>query len=129
MRVYNLIFEVNKPLNASFNGPALQLNQMYGYSVQVVWTGDMNGTLSLQASSDPNNTGIQPVNWTTITGSSTTISDDGGVSWVSVGTTLAAVASSTVTLTASNITAQQVRAIVTIAGTGVTAGYVLIKGF
>jgi hypothetical protein len=56
-------------------------------------------------------------------------SDDNGVSWTNIGTPLIAVASSTVTSVIVTVQAQLVRAIVTTAGVGVTAGYVLVKGF
>jgi hypothetical protein len=56
-------------------------------------------------------------------------SDDQGGSWYAVGATLLAVASSTVSLTVNNVTAQQYRAIVTSAGSGVTPGYVLLRAF
>jgi hypothetical protein len=56
-------------------------------------------------------------------------SDDNGLTWYAIGTALAAVASSTVTTTVANVNSQLIRAVVSAAGTGVTAGYVLIKGF
>lgn len=56
-------------------------------------------------------------------------SDDNGLSFYSVGTPLTAVASSTVQATVANVNSQLLRAIVSTAGTTVTAGYVLIKGF
>ena len=56
-------------------------------------------------------------------------SDDAGATWYNIGTTLTSVASSTVSLTVTNITAQQFRAIVTTAGTGTTAGYVMLRSF
>ena len=56
-------------------------------------------------------------------------SDDAGATWYSIGSPLTAVASSTVSSTITNVTAQQYRAIVTTAGTGVTAGYVLVRAF
>ena len=56
-------------------------------------------------------------------------SDDNGLSWYAVGTPLTAVASSTVQATVANINSQLMRARVSTAGTTVTAGYVLIKGF
>jgi hypothetical protein len=56
-------------------------------------------------------------------------SDDNGLTWYSVGGTLIAVASSTVTITIANVNSQLLRAIVSTAGTAVTTGYVLIKGF
>lgn len=56
-------------------------------------------------------------------------SDDNGLSWYSIGTALAAVASSTVQATVANVNSQLIRARVSVAGSTVTAGYVLIKGF
>jgi hypothetical protein len=54
-------------------------------------------------------------------------SDDNGVSWYSIGTPLTAVASSTVQLTVVDINAALMRVRVSTAGSGVTAGYVMIK--
>jgi hypothetical protein len=57
--------------------------------------------------------------------------DDNGAAtgWYPIGTALLAVANSTVQLTVANIQSQLIRARVSLAGTTVTAGYVLIKGF
>jgi hypothetical protein len=54
-------------------------------------------------------------------------SDDNGASWYSIGAPLTAVASSTVQLTVVDINAGLMRARVSTAGSGVTAGYVMIK--
>lgn len=54
-------------------------------------------------------------------------SDDNGASWYSIGSPLTAVASSTVQATANDINAALVRARVSTAGVGVTAGYVMVK--
>ena len=54
-------------------------------------------------------------------------SDDNGASWYSIGTPLTAVASSTVQVTIADINAALVRARVSTAGVGVTAGYVMVK--
>ena len=56
-------------------------------------------------------------------------SDDNGATWYSIGTPLTAVASSTVQLTVNNVQTALLRARVSTAGVGVTAGYVLLKGF
>lgn len=56
-------------------------------------------------------------------------SDDGGATWYSVGAPLTAVASSTVKLTVNDTNCQLLRARVSTAGVGVTAGYVLLRGF
>jgi len=57
------------------------------------------------------------------------VSNDGGGSWISIGSPLTAVASSTVTAVVASTSATLVRAIVTTAGSGVTAGYVLLRTF
>ncbi len=54
-------------------------------------------------------------------------SDDFGTTWYSIGTPLTAVASSTVQVTTLDVNAAAVRARVSTAGVGVTAGYVMIK--
>jgi hypothetical protein len=54
-------------------------------------------------------------------------SDDNGASWYSIGAPLTAVASSTVQLTVVDINAGLMRARVSTAGSGVTAGYVMVK--
>lgn len=54
-------------------------------------------------------------------------SDDNGASWYAIGTPLTAVANSTVQVTVLDINAALMRARVSTAGSGVTAGYVLIK--
>ena len=54
-------------------------------------------------------------------------SDDNGASWYTIGTPLTAVASSTVQFTITDINAALMRARVSTAGVGVTAGYVMIK--
>lgn len=56
-------------------------------------------------------------------------SDDYGATWYSVGTTLAGVANSTVQLTIANVSSQFYRAIVSSAGSAVTAGYVLVRSY
>lgn len=54
-------------------------------------------------------------------------SDDNGASWYAIGSPLTAVASSTVQITIVDINTALVRARVSTAGVGVTAGYVMIK--
>lgn len=56
-------------------------------------------------------------------------SDDNGATWYAVGTALTAVANSTVQQTVAARSSGLLRARVSTAGTTVTAGYVLIKGF
>lgn len=70
MQVYNKITLRNQALNASFNGPAMQLENMFGYAIQIEWTGTINGTFKLQASTDDNEVanhqGTWPLHWTDI---------------------------------------------------------------
>jgi hypothetical protein len=56
-------------------------------------------------------------------------SDDNGITSYNIGSPITAVANSTVQVTNLNIKSQLVRARVSTAGVGVTAGYVLIKAF
>jgi hypothetical protein len=56
-------------------------------------------------------------------------SEDNGVSWYPIGSAITAIANSTVSATFANVNTQLLRAIVTTAGSGVTMGYVLLKGF
>lgn len=56
-------------------------------------------------------------------------SDDNGATWFAVGSPLTAVASSTVKVTVNGVNCGQLRARVSTAGVGVTAGYVLVRGF
>jgi hypothetical protein len=56
-------------------------------------------------------------------------SDDNGVSWYSIGTTLTTVASSTVQITVNNTSSQLLRARVSTAGTSTVMGSITLKGF
>lgn len=56
-------------------------------------------------------------------------SDDNGLTWTAIGTPQVAVANSTISLRVADVNVQLVRARVSTAGVGVTAGHVLIKGY
>lgn len=56
-------------------------------------------------------------------------SEDNGATWYLLGSPLTAIASSIVTARVLDTQCQLVRAIITTAGIGVTAGYVLLKGY
>lgn len=56
-------------------------------------------------------------------------SEDNGATWYSIGTALTSITATTVQSTVNNIQSQLLRGRVSTAGTGVSAGYVLIKGF
>lgn len=85
MKVYNIRFETNAPMNADINSGPLQLYEMFGYSIQIEWTGSPTGAFKLQASSDPiyKNAQVQPVpvNWTDIADSTVTVSTSGNYMW------------------------------------------------
>ena len=87
MRVYNkpVIIPANTIMNTTINSQALELLNMYGYSIQVVFTGTPTGTFKLQASSDPVNgvsSGLNtPVNWTDVANSSQSITAAGNYMW------------------------------------------------
>lgn len=87
MRVSNKQIITNGNMNANITGPAYLLDQVYGCSIQAVFTGTPAGTLSLQASCDPGPTSQvspaldQPTNWTTITGTAAVISAAGNQMW------------------------------------------------
>lgn len=85
MRVYNKKIETSVTMNASFNSAALQLYQMYGFSIQAVWTGTPNGTFKLQCSSDPvtqiNTPPVAPTNWSDVATSSQAVSAAGDYTW------------------------------------------------
>jgi hypothetical protein len=57
------------------------------------------------------------------------VSEDNGVTWTNIGTTLTGVANSTVSQTVSNVCTELVRAIVTTAGATVTPNFISIKGW
>lgn len=79
------IIPVNTVMNATINSPALQTYQVFGYSVQVEFTGTPTGAFKLQASTDAfvaNPTAAQlPVNWTDIADSTFTVTAAGNVMW------------------------------------------------
>ena len=87
MRVYNkpVIIPANTIMNTTINSQALELLNMYGYSIQVVFTGTPTGTFKLQASSDPVNgvsSGLNtPVNWTDVANSSQSLTAAGNYMW------------------------------------------------
>jgi hypothetical protein len=94
MKIYNTtsMLPATTVLNASFNGPARQLENMFGYSIQVVFTGTPNGTFKLQASADPVTAAGQvfgangavtytPTNWSDVSLSPVIVSAAGNYMW------------------------------------------------
>lgn len=109
--------------------PALPIRQLVDRSVVLT---TLNSTTPSLITADCGNRVQLVVNVGAITTTAPALqlegSDDNGTTWYAVGTALTAVASSTVQLTVSSLNSQLIRARVSTAGVGVTAGYVMIKG-
>lgn len=86
------IIPANTVMNASINSAAIQLQNMFGFAIQVVFTGTPTGTFELEASCDPvppQNLVVRingavtylPTNWTMVESSSTSVSAAGSVFW------------------------------------------------
>lgn len=89
MKVANVqnIIPADTVLNANINSSPMPLYQVYGYSIQAVYTGTPTGTFKLQASSDPvfpGNKGPNSnfvTNWTDVANSSVTVTAAGNYMW------------------------------------------------
>lgn len=85
MRSFNKQIITAQALNATANGPAVQLKNIFMYSVMCVITGTPTGTIKLQASNDPetndtmplNNPQPPPTNWADIANTSVAVSAAG----------------------------------------------------
>lgn len=86
MKVYNKPILTSIVLSANRVSAAFQVWEMYGFSIQAVYTGTPTGTFKLQGSADPisKNTGSPtqaPTNWTDIAGSSVAVTAAGDYMW------------------------------------------------
>lgn len=94
MLTYNKgdIFTAGTILNDNRNSLAMQLENMFGFAIQVVFTGTPTGTFKLQASCDPvpaqrervGANGVitfTPTNWTDVEDSDFTVTAAGSVFW------------------------------------------------
>ncbi len=94
MLIYNKqnIIPAGTVMNATINSAAMQLENMYGYAIQIVFTGTPTGSFKLQSSCDPVTQASQvfgangavtwtPTNWTDITNSTFTVSAAGNLEW------------------------------------------------
>jgi len=91
MRIANedLLDGVVASLGADYTSRPVWLGHIAQYSIQAVFTGTPSGDFKLQCSNDLGHINAQSkaeqgagvVNWTTITGSSTTVSAAGDVVW------------------------------------------------
>lgn len=86
MRVFNIQPTMGQTMNTTITSDAFQLYQMFGFSIQVTFTGTPTGTFKLQASSDPVtqvslNTVTPATHWTDVANSSQAVSAAGNVLW------------------------------------------------
>lgn len=94
MLIYNVqnIIPAGTVMNATINSQALQLENMYGYAIQIVFTGTPTGSFKLQSSCDPVTKQGQtigangaivwsPTNWTDIANSTFSVAAAGNVEW------------------------------------------------
>lgn len=90
MRVANIpnILPIGTVLSANRTGITIPLYQIFGYSIQVVYTGTPTGTFKLQASDDPIPQNAMPTtgvysatNFTDVPNSSQAVSAAGNVMW------------------------------------------------
>ena len=83
MRVNNIqnIIAASTRMNATINSAAVQLNQVFSFSIQVFFTGTPTGSFKLQASCDANSGNNNPINWTDVANSSFSVSAAGNVQW------------------------------------------------
>lgn len=87
MRVANEAIFTNADMSGNLASDPIPLNQDYGYTIQVNWTGTAEvGTFKLQLSCDPgvlhsdgSVTGV--THWTDVDSSSQAISADGDLAW------------------------------------------------
>lgn len=90
MKANNIPLMTNVLMNTSLATAATALQDIYGYTVQAVWTGTPTGTFKLQASNDPfkyvtPNVTQVPTHWTDIADSSITITAAGDYMWNVIG--------------------------------------------
>ena len=89
MRTYNYPIPLSTTtMNTTITSPACQLYNIYGYAIQIVWTGTPTGTLKLQVSSDPVPQGppnvippFEPTHWSDLTDSPFAITAAGDYMW------------------------------------------------
>lgn len=86
MRVFNSQIITSAIMNTTIRSPAVGLANIYGFSVQAIYTGTPTGTLKLQASADPYKeaSAVQPetpTNWSDISNSSVSLTAAGDILW------------------------------------------------
>jgi hypothetical protein len=86
MKIANTPLMTNVVMNDDLESDAIQLTNIFGYTVQAVYVGTPTGTFKLQASVDPikfaNDAQPQvPTNWNDIAGSSFAVTSSGITTW------------------------------------------------
>ena len=94
MLIYNVqnIIPKNTVMNATINSVAMQLENMFGFAIQIVFTGTPTGSFKLQASCDPITKQNQIIgtngavtysvtNWSDVANSTFSVSAAGNVFW------------------------------------------------
>lgn len=85
MKFYHYPIYTATVMNANLTSSPMQLQEMYGFTIQATYTGTPTGTFKLQVSSDPvNKNGIgsaAPTNWTDLANSSAAVSAAGNYMW------------------------------------------------
>lgn len=86
MRTFNLTVDTDVPMNANFESDFIPLKNIFMYSIAAIVTGTPGGTISLQASNDPETNDTQPstnqpTNWVTIADSDFALSASGETMW------------------------------------------------
>ena len=81
MRVLNRKVLNNKSMASSFSSDVQQLDHIYGFSIQIVFTGTPSGAFKVQVSNDEVETEGQVTNWSDVAGSSTSISTAGDLTY------------------------------------------------
>jgi hypothetical protein len=83
LRIFNeILYNSNV---GSFTSKSLKIDNIFGYSIQCVFTGNPMGMLSLRGSSDSVQLSMSPQNWDTINGSSQAITNSGTTTYNVVG--------------------------------------------
>lgn len=99
MRTFNKTVATAVPLNTNYNSPYTQLRNIYTYCMSANISGTPTGTLSIQASNDPETNDTQtnqatvpgqppsnppskaPTNWVTIANSTFAVTTSGETMW------------------------------------------------
>ena len=86
MRVNNRQLKLNtQVMNTTITSDPQELFNIYGYAIQVFWSGTPTGTFKLQVSADPvamgNPANPKPTNWTDLIDSPYAVSAAGNYMW------------------------------------------------